>query len=272
MAVAVCDTGAELDGSGADSAVAEAVAAEIAADGGYALATPADVATHDGAEAAVAATLEGFGRLDAVVNNAGILRDRSFGKLDHADFDAVVTGHLGASAYTTRAAWAALRESGSGRVVFTSSASGLFGQFGQANYAAAKLGLVGLMNDLKHEGERYGIRVNTIAPVAGTRMTEPLMDDATFAGMSPDLVAPVVAHLCSEACTYTGLVLQVAAGLISCVRIHETLALALSGPGAPGEEVRDLIAELVELEPGTAHGSVQESLAAINEAAAAARR
>lgn len=263
-AVVVNDSGAELDGRGGDPAVADAVAAEIEATGGTALASHHDVATHGGADGAVGRALDAFGRLDAVVNNAGILRDRSFGKLDRADFDAVVIAHLGSAAYVTRAAWPALRASGSGRVVFTSSASGLFGQFGQANYAAAKLGLVGLMNDLKHEGERHGIRVNAIAPVARTRMTEPLLPDAVKDGLGPERVSPLVAWLASEVCGESGLLLQVAAGLVTRVRLFETEPLTLPEDVA---EIGDVVDELGALGPGTPFGSTGESLQRFMDAA-----
>jgi NAD(P)-dependent dehydrogenase (short-subunit alcohol dehydrogenase family) len=265
-AVVIADTGAELDGRGGDPDVAAAVADEIAASGGRALACNADVATSEGAGVAVGLALECFGRLDAVVNNAGILRDKSFGKLVLEDFDAVVRGHLGASACCTHAAWDALRASGSGRVVLTTSASGLFGNFGQAAYAAAKAGMVGLMRVLKLEGERHGIRVNAVAPVAATRMTAPLMASDALARLAPELVSPVVAYLASEACAHSGLILQAGAGRVSRVRIVESAPAELDG------DIAELIAAL---EPDGERESVADSLAHLMKGApdaAAVRR
>ncbi|WP_209020539.1 SDR family NAD(P)-dependent oxidoreductase [Nocardioides sp. 1609] len=225
FAVVVNDTGAALDGTpvedpGPDVAsVAEQVVAEVRGRGGTAVADDSDVADPDGGERAVRRAVEEYGGLDAVVHSAGILRDRSFAKLTPADFDAVVRVHLGGTAHTTRAAWPHLRESGSGRVVLTSSAGGLFGQFGQAGYGAAKAGLLGLANVLRLEGERHGIGVNVIAPVATTRMTEPLLPSDVLTGLDPVHVAGVVAHLCREECRHSGLVLELAAGLAAAVRV-----------------------------------------------------
>jgi NAD(P)-dependent dehydrogenase (short-subunit alcohol dehydrogenase family) len=259
--IVVNDTGAETDGTGGSRAVADAVVAEIAGAGGTAVASHHDVGTPEGASAAVELALSRFGRLDAVVNNAGILRDRSFGKLTAADFDAVVTGHLGASAYCTLAAWDALKASGSGRVVFTTSASGLYGLFGQANYGAAKAGLVGLMNALKLEGARAGILVNAVAPVAGTRMTEPLLSPELFSGLRPQLVTPVVVYLASEQCAETGLILQTGGGLVSRVQFVETEPMEIADEHVPDEDVADLVAELVGMEPGIPYPSANDALA-----------
>ena len=230
-AVVVNDTGAELDGTGGSPEPADEVVAAITGAGGVAYASHHDVATHDGAAAAVAFAEEALGGLDAVVNSAGVLRDRTFAKMALDDFDAVVRVHLGAAAYTTHAAWPALARSGSGRVVVTSSASGLYGQFGQANYAAAKMGLVGLVNVLKQEGARHGVLVNAIAPVAATRMTVPLLPADVTARIAPELVSPVVVHLVSESCVDTGLVLEVGGGLVAAVRVVESDAVPV-GPSA----------------------------------------
>jgi NAD(P)-dependent dehydrogenase (short-subunit alcohol dehydrogenase family) len=262
-AVVVNDTGAELDGTGSSRAPADAVVAAITASGGLAFASHHDVATHDGAAEAVAYAEEVLGGLDAVVNSAGMLRDRTFAKMSLDDFDAVVRVHLGAAVYTTHAAWPALARSGSGRVVVTSSASGLYGQFGQANYAAAKMGLVGLVNVLKQEGARHGVLVNAIAPVAATRMTIPLLPAEVTAGIAPELVSPVVVHLVSASCVDTGLVLEVGGGVVAAVRVVE------SEPVPLGDSAGAAIAALRDAQPGTPFPS---SSAAVERVLAAGSR
>ena len=264
-AVVVDDTGAELDGAGQDPDAAAAVAAEIRADGGTAVPCTADVSTHDGAAAAVAVALAEFGRLDALVANAGILRDRTFAKMALDDFDAVVRVHLSAAAYCAKAAWPALVASGSGRVVLTSSASGLYGQFGQANYAAAKLGLVGLVNVLKQEGARAGVLVNAIAPVAATRMTEPLLPEAALRGLSPDLVSPVVAHLVSADCRQSGLVLEVGGGQVARVQIVESDLEELPGDDDGVTAVLEKLAGVATGTPFPSSGDALGRLLAIAE-------
>ena len=254
----VVDTGAGLDGTGGDPSAAEAVAAEIRAAGGTAIAASTDVATHEGAAAAVDRALTEFGRLDALVANAGILRDRTFAKMPLADFDAVVRVHLSAAAYCAKAAWPSLVASGTGRVVFTSSASGLYGQFGQANYAAAKMGLVGLVNVLAQEGVRAGLRVNAIAPVAATRMTEPLLPPAALRGLAPELVSPLVAHLASADCRQSGLVLEVGGGRVARVRVVESDLVELPADDAGVAAVVD---ELADVDGGTPFASSTDALA-----------
>nr|WP_281371812.1 SDR family NAD(P)-dependent oxidoreductase [Petropleomorpha daqingensis] len=265
MAVVVDDTGAELDGTGGDPAAAEAVAAEIRAAGGTAVATTADVATHDGAAAAVATALEEFGRLDALVANAGILRDRTFAKMTLEDFDAVVRVHLSAAAYCAKAAWPSLVASGTGRIVVTSSASGLYGQFGQANYAAAKMGLLGLVNVLKQEGARAGIGVNAIAPVAATRMTEPLLPPAALRGLAPELVSPLVAHLVSAECGESGLVLEVGGSRVARVQVVES---DLEELPAGDDGIAAVVAKLAGIGTGTPFASSNDALARLLSIAA----
>jgi NAD(P)-dependent dehydrogenase (short-subunit alcohol dehydrogenase family) len=264
--VMVNDTGAELDGTGGSPQPADEVTAEITAAGGTAFACYDDVATHDGAAAAVARATGALGGLDAVVNSAGILRDRSFAKMPLDDFDEVVRVHLGAAAYTTQAAWPALARSGSGRVVVTSSASGLYGQFGQANYAAAKMGLLGLVNVLKQEGARAGIAVNAIAPAAATRMTIPLLPGDIAAGLDPDLVSPLVGYLVSASCTDTGLVLEVGGGLVAAVRVTESEPVAVGGTLAAAAVA---VAALASAPPGQQFDSAG---AALERIMAVARR
>lgn len=241
--VVVNDTGSELDGSGGDPAVADAVVREVLEAGGTALRDVSDVSTPEGAEAVVRRATETYGRLDAVVHSAGILRDRTFARMGVEAFEDVLRVHLTATAAVTMAAWPALRASGAGRVVLTSSAGGIHGQFGQANYAAAKAGLVGLMNVLAQEGRRDGICVNAIAPVARTRMTEGLLSADELAGLGPEPVSRLVRHLCTSGCTRTGWLLEVAGGLVARTRFVSTGARPL-GAAASADDVEDVLEQL----------------------------
>lgn len=261
-AVVVNDTGCELDGSGRSGGVADEVVAAVRARGGEACASTDDVSTHEGAAAAVAIALGTYGRLDAVINNAGILRDKSFAKMTMDDFDEVVRVHLGGAAYVTMAAWPALRESGTGRVVLTSSASGLYGSFGQANYGAAKAGLVGLLHTLKLEGARAGILVNAIAPVARTRMTEPLLPPEVSAGLDPALVSPVVSWFASPECDRSGLVIEVGAGLLARVQVIESEPVRFLAEGGADHEASlpGLIAALEASPAGEPYPSGSDAL------------
>lgn len=177
---------------------AEAVAQEIVAAGGQAIACPANVADPDTVNAMIEKIMTTWGRVDILVNNAGILRDRTFAKSTLEDFRAVIEVNLMGSVHCTYAVWNLMREQGFGRIVFTTSSSGLYGNFGQANYSAAKMGLVGLMQTLAIEGERYNIRVNCLAPSAATGMTSGLYDSDDLARLGSDMVAPAVVALCAE--------------------------------------------------------------------------
>jgi NAD(P)-dependent dehydrogenase (short-subunit alcohol dehydrogenase family) len=213
---------------------ADAVAAEIAAAGGQAVADHGSVTEPAEAEAMVARAVETFGGLDILINNAGFLRDRSFAKMTGDEFDAVVAVHLAGAANCTRAAWPVMREAGYGRIVLTTSNAGLYGNFGQANYAAGKMGLVGLMNVLRIEGARNGILVNCIAPMAATPMTEAVLDEATKAAFDPALASAAVGYLCSEACTDTGRIVAAAGGYFAQVKLVSSAGvLAPGGPVTP---------------------------------------
>lgn len=177
---------------------AEAVAAEIRQRGGEAVAAPCSVTDRAAVEAMIASAVQEWGSVDIVVNNAGILRDRTFAKMDLDDFAAVIDVHLMGSVNVTKAAWPHMRDRGYGRIVFTTSSSGLYGNFGQSNYSAAKMALVGLMQTLALEGERNGIRVNCLAPSAATQMTEGLYSEEALRGLSTDLVSPGVVALVAE--------------------------------------------------------------------------
>lgn len=188
----------DLGEGGQPSAGARAVAAEITAAGGTAIADATDVSDPAACAAAVARAMEAWGRVDILVNNAGILRDKSFAKMTVEDIDLVMRVHLLGSIHFTHAAWPVMRAQEYGRVVFTSSASGVYGNFGQANYGAAKSGMVGLMNVLHLEGMKANIRVNTLVPTAATAMTQDLLPPTALDLLAPEHVTPAVLFLCSE--------------------------------------------------------------------------
>ncbi len=203
--VVVNDLGGSRDGSGSGAnKAADAVVEEIQKAGGEAAANYDSVADPDGAASIIQTALDAFGRVDIVINNAGILRDKSMLKMEPADWAAVRNVHLDGAFYVTRAALPHLRERGYGRVVLTTSAAGLYGNFGQTNYSAAKMGLVGLMNTLKLEGKKYDIKVNTIAPIAKTRLTDDILPPDLAEKLAPEFVVPLVTYLASERCGCTG--------------------------------------------------------------------
>ena len=212
--VVVNDLGGSVSGEGGSSGPAETVTKEIAGLGGVAVADTNSVATPEGGEAIVQTALDAFGKVDIVVNNAGILRDKSFHNLTPGLVDPVLDVHLRGAFWVTRPAWAKMREQGYGRVVNTSSNSGILGNFGQANYGAAKMGLVGFTRVLAVEGAKYGIKANAIAPVARTRMTEELLGPMAEK-LDPALVSPLVAWLASEDCPVSGEIYSAAGGRIA---------------------------------------------------------
>ena len=201
--IVVNDLGGAVDGTGASAGPAQKVVEEIEALGGAAVADTNSVASPEGADAMVKTALDAFGRVDIVVNNAGILRDKSFQNTTQDLWDSVIAVHLTGTFNVTRAAWPHLKEQAYGRIVSTSSAAGIFGNFGQTNYGAAKMGIVGMTRVWAQEGGKYNIRANAIAPVARTRMTEDLLGPLVEK-LDPALVSPVVAYLASEACDVSG--------------------------------------------------------------------
>jgi len=225
--VVVNDLGGARDGTGASSDAALGVVSEIERANGEAMANGADVTDPNAVEAMVDAAIAKWGRVDILVNNAGILRDKSFANMERSDFDLVVNVHLTGTAICTKAVWSHMREQNYGRIVVTTSSSGLYGNFGQTNYGAAKLGVVGLMNTLRTEGAKYDIRVNALAPVALTRMTEDIIPEEAKGLLNPEEVTPGVVFLVSKDAP-NGIVLAAGAGGFASARIYETEGIWLS--------------------------------------------
>jgi NAD(P)-dependent dehydrogenase (short-subunit alcohol dehydrogenase family) len=222
--VVVNDMGGTVNGVGSTSAAADQVVTEIRQRGGEAVANHDSVASFDGAKRIIDTAVRAFGRVDALVNNAGILRDKSFAKMELDDFEQVLRVHLLGSVYCTKAAWPLMMEQGYGRIVLTTSMSGTNGNFGQSNYGAAKMGVLGLMNCLAIEGAKSKILVNAVSPGAATRMTSGLstVSDELLRTMSPAHVSPAVAWLASERCSITGETMFAAAGGFGRVHMFET--------------------------------------------------
>ncbi len=226
--VVVNDLGGDPHGQGENRSAAQKVVDEIKAAGGEAVPNYDSVAIYDGGFNMVKTAVDTWGRLDVVICNAGILRDTAFHNMSEDDWDKVFAVHIKGSFTVLRAAWPVFRQQSYGRVVVTSSSSGIWGQFGQANYGSAKTAMLGLMNVLKQEGQKYNVMVNTIAPVAGTRLTQTVMPQEMVDRLKPDYVVPAVVYLVSKECTDSGMIIEAGAG-------NFNRAVLVKGPGVrPG--------------------------------------
>lgn len=264
--VVVNDLGGAADGTGSGSAMADAVVKEINEAGGAAVANYDSVADAKSGEAIVQTALDSFGRVDVVVNNAGVLRDKTFVKLTPEELELVLDVHLKGAFFVSQPAFRVMKENGYGRFVFTTSAAGVFGNFGQSNYGAAKLGLVGLSNVLSQEGVKYNIKSNVIAPIARTRMTEQLLGPLAEA-LDPECVTPLVTFLASEACDFTHEVFSVGGGRFA--RIFTGLAPGwFAGRAAKpsAEEVRDNLDRIMDTDGFTIPSGIGDEMSLVLKA------
>lgn len=245
--VVVNDLGGARDGTGAGHNMADEVVKEIKDAGGRAVANYDSVAESQGADNIIKTAIDEFGKVDGVVSNAGILRDGTFHKMEFASWDAVLKVHLYGGYNVIRAAWPHFREQSYGRVVVATSTSGLFGNFGQANYGAAKLGLVGLINTLAQEGAKYNIKTNAVAPIAATRMTQDILPPEVFEKLTPEYVAPVVAYLMSEENPDTAAVFIVGGGKVQRAALFQNEGVTFSDGVPTVDDVASKWGEITDL-------------------------
>ena len=262
--VVVNDLGGAVDGSGSGNSPADDVVNEIIANGGEAVANYDSVATKDGGESIVQTAVDSFGTVDAVINNAGILRDKSFANITEEEFSLIIEVHLKGTYFVTQPAFKIMKENNYGRIVNVASPSGIFGNFGQTNYGAAKMGIVGLTNVLAIEGAKYNIKVNVIAPTAYTRMTEALLPEDVGKLFSAELVTPMVTYLASEACEPTHEIFGVAAGRFARIGIitHEGYV----NTQATAEDIASNIEEIRTITDGSYPLSNEDELMLIQKA------
>ena len=246
--VVVNDLGGKADGTGKSTSMADHTVKEIQDAGGTAVANYDSVSTPEGGEGIIKTALDEFGQVDVVINNAGILRDKTFAKLTPDELNAVLDVHLKGAFYVSQPAFRAMKDKGYGRFIFTSSAAGIFGNFGQTNYGAAKMGLVGLMHVLSVEGAKYNIKCNAIAPTARTRMTEDLLGPLA-ALVDPESVTPIVTYLASESCACTHEIFSCGGGRFARIFVGVTPGWTASkGAAVAAEDVADHIDQIRDLE------------------------
>ncbi|MBV1876539.1 MAG: SDR family NAD(P)-dependent oxidoreductase [Pseudomonadales bacterium] len=262
--VVVNDLGGNVAGEGGSSRAADDVVEEIIQAGGEAVANYDSVASQEGGQNIIQTAVDNFGSVDILINNAGNVRDKSFAKMDLDNFTALMDVHLMGAVYCTKAAWPLMLEKQFGRVVMTSSSAGLFGSHGHTNYASAKLSLVGFMHALIQEGSRKNVLVNSIAPMALTRMTEEVMSPKLAPMMQPEFVSAMVAFLCADECDLSGQIVECGMGYFSKVQIVEGAGVFLGNGDVPSpEDVQanwDAISDMSEAKPYRHAGQVSRAV------------
>jgi len=257
--VVVNDLGGTFDGSGADATPAQQVVDEIMAAGGEAVPNYDSVAEWDSAQNIIKTAIDNYGQIDILVNNAGILRDKSLLKMELDDYRKIMNVHLDGTFYCTKAAFAPMKEQAYGRIVSTASAAGLYGNFGQANYGAAKMGIAGMMNCVAQEGARYNIKANTIVPTAGTRLTFTVMPEDVIGKIKPEFVAPIVAWLCSEECQETAKMFSAGGGYFSRAAVVEGEGFVFnSDEEITIEMISEKIEQIMDLKGAREYASAME--------------
>jgi len=237
--VVVNDLGGSFDGMGADTTPAQMVVDEIKASGGEAVANYDSVAEWESAQRIIQTAVDNFGRMDILINNAGILRDKSLAKMQIEDYHKIIAVHLDGTFFCTKAAYPFMKEQAYGRIVSTASSAGLYGNFGQVNYGSAKMGIAGMMNCVAQEGARYNINANTIVPTAGTRLTFTVMPEEAISNVKPEYVAPMVAWLCSKNCSESGKIFSAGGGYFSRVAVVE-------GAGVTFDPDKEMTVEMID--------------------------
>ena len=257
--VVVNDLGGSFDGTGSDSTPAQQVVDEIKANGGEAVANYESVAEWESAQKIIQTAIDSYGKLDILINNAGILRDKSMLKMEDEDYKKVMAVHMDGTFYCTKAALPYMRENNYGRIVGTASAAGVYGNFGQTNYGAAKMGIFGLMRSVKQEGAKYNILANTIVPVAGTRLTATVMPPDVIENLKPEFVAPMVAWMCSDECEVSGQLFSAGGGYFSRIAVIEGQGVMFDlDKEFTVDDVSANIGEIMNVEGGTEFESVTE--------------
>ncbi|NMD42212.1 MAG: SDR family oxidoreductase [Firmicutes bacterium] len=257
--VVVNDLGGTFDGEGADSTPAQKVVDQIKSAGGEAVANYESVSEWESAQKIIQAAVDHYGQIDILINNAGILRDKSLLKMEIADYLKVIEVHLNGTYYCTKAAFAHMREQSYGRIVSTASAAGVYGNFGQTNYGAAKMGIVGLMNCVCQEGARYGVLANTVVPTAGTRLTATVMPPDVVDKVKPEYVAPMVVYMCSEQFQESGKIYTAGGGYFSRAAVVEGPGIFLdTAAGITPDMIARQIEKISSLEGGREYSSAMD--------------
>jgi 3-hydroxyacyl-CoA dehydrogenase/3a,7a,12a-trihydroxy-5b-cholest-24-enoyl-CoA hydratase len=257
--VVVNDLGGAPDGTGESTMMADKMVDEIKAAGGEAVANYDSVATMEGGANIVKTAMDNYGRIDILINNAGILRDVSFMKMTEDSWDIIFSVHVKGAFCCTKAAWPIMREQQYGRIIMTSSAAGIYGNFGQANYSAAKMALIGLGQTLALEGKKYNILANTIAPIADSRLTATVLPDDIRKKLKPEYVSPLVAYLCSEQCEETGGLFEVGAGSFFHLKWARSAGSTIKTDDVTVEAVAENFSKIIDMAEAKPMGSIQES-------------